>query len=69
MAARYRSFDAQLIVATNALDRLPTGVRGCPNVSAVNETATNPTSYGEPFVKRHGLESVTLASRHDVVVA
>jgi hypothetical protein len=33
----------------------------------LNETSINPSSYGEPFVKRHGLFSMTVASRHGVV--
>ena len=34
---------------------------------ALNKTSIKPAVYGEPFVKRHGLFSMTVASRHGVV--
>src|SRR6201988_4855753 len=34
---------------------------------ALNETSIIPNVYGEPFVKRHGLFFVTVASSHGVV--
>jgi hypothetical protein len=33
----------------------------------LNKTSTNTAVYGEPFVKRHGLFCMTVASRHGVV--
>src|SRR5260370_31812412 len=33
----------------------------------LNKTSIKPAVYGEPFVKRHGLFSMTVAPRHGVV--
>ena len=38
------------------------GTRG-----TLNKTSINPAVYGEPFIKRHGLFFLTVASRHGVV--
>src|SRR5262249_20484458 len=40
-----------------------------PAQAAFNETSIIPNVYGEPFVKRHGLFFVTVASRHGVVAS
>jgi hypothetical protein len=35
--------------------------------ATLNKTSTNTAVYGEPFIKRHGLFFLTVASRHGVV--
>src|SRR5262249_28190921 len=45
------------------------GAASSPAQAAFNETSIIPNVYGEPFVKRHGLFFVTVASRHGVVAS
>jgi hypothetical protein len=42
------------------------GLMAAGSAPALNETSTIPNVYGEPFVKRHGLFFVTVASSDDV---